>query len=183
MLLRVILSWWVCFLPSIMASFHHHCWLLSYFNCFCFLISHECNHLFGLLITLEFLSWLIILLLFIIIVFLWEQWRYFTVTVHYCYNLRLSCDSSPRMIATTHWVWWLYWKFLCRTIKLLLYIMIAFFRAQWYCFTVNIFDCYILNYCCSSSLQTIATICSYCCLYWKYFTEQLYYHHILSLFF
>ena len=62
MLLLVILSRWVCFSPSTMVSFHHHCcWLLFYFFIFGFLISHECDHSFGSLLTSKLLSWAIIL--------------------------------------------------------------------------------------------------------------------------
>ena len=60
------------------------CHFLSFF---CFLISQECNHLLGLLITLKLLLWAIILSLFIIIVFVPSQRRHLTATVVDCYIL------------------------------------------------------------------------------------------------
>ena len=61
MLLIVILSPLVCFSHRTMVSFHcHRCWLLfSVF--FGFLISHECDHSLGSLLTPKLLCWAIIL--------------------------------------------------------------------------------------------------------------------------
>ena len=96
----IILSWQVSFYPSTMESFHcHRCWLLFFVVFLCFLIPHECDHLSGLLITLEVLSWAIILLLFIIIV------------SHCCWLLYFFIVFSlPRMSAPTCWDHWLHWK-------------------------------------------------------------------------
>ena len=61
LLLLVILSQIVFFSPSMMALFHrHHCWLLFFGYFLGFLIAHECDHSFGLLLTSELLFWAII---------------------------------------------------------------------------------------------------------------------------
>ena len=57
------------FFHSTMSPFHCHCcWLLVFVVFFCFLVAHECNHLLGLLITLEVPFWAVILSLYIIII-------------------------------------------------------------------------------------------------------------------
>ena len=99
------------FSTSTLASFHHHqCWLIGFIIFLCFLISHECYHLLGLLITLEVLCWAIILLLFINI-FLQAQRCCFTITVVDCYILKFFFDSSPRMSATSRLGRCLYCKY------------------------------------------------------------------------
>ena len=108
-----------CFYPSTKVSFHRHCWQLLYFLVF---FMDECNHSLGFLITLEVLCWAIILSLYIIIIFLRAQRHCFTVTVVHCYILKFSCDSSPRMSATTCWDRWLYWNY--------------FAQRSYYCYTV-----------------------------------------------
>ena len=63
MLLVVILSRWVCFSPSTMASFHRQCcWFFVFVFGGGLLIAHECDHSFESLITYELLCWKTILL-------------------------------------------------------------------------------------------------------------------------
>ena len=58
-------------------------------------------------------------------VFLWTQWRRFTVTVVYCYFSSFFFVSSLPMSATTHWVRWLYGKY--------------FAERSYYCYISSLF--------------------------------------------
>ena len=102
LLILELLLWEIVLYPYIiiiftrtMASFHlHHCWLL-YFEVF---------YNYSSLMTAttcwdgwfhwKLLCWAIKLLLCIMIVFLWSQWRHFTITIVDCYILRFLCNSS-----------------------------------------------------------------------------------------
>ena len=81
--------------------FHcHHCLLLYFKFSMSFLFTDEYDRLFGSLITSELLLWAVVLSPYIIIVFIPEQWRGFTVTVvdSYilnCYMIPLICWMQP----------------------------------------------------------------------------------------
>ena len=61
LLLLVILSWWVFSSPSTMVLLHCQCcWLLLFGWFFYFIIAHEFDQSFGLMLTSELLCWVII---------------------------------------------------------------------------------------------------------------------------
>ena len=67
----------------------------------CFLPTYECDHLLGSLITLKVICWEITLALFIIFIFLPEQWLCITITIDYCYCMSSVFVYYPTMSVTT----------------------------------------------------------------------------------
>ena len=87
------ISWF--FSPSTMVLFYrHHCWLLYFEVSLSFLLTDDCDRSFRSLLTSELIFWAILLSPYIIIVFLPEKWRGFTITVVDCYILKFSMIPS-----------------------------------------------------------------------------------------
>ena len=153
----VILSQWVCFSPITMSSLHRRRCQLSFFLVYIgFLIDHECEHSFRLLLTSELFCCDLIIAIYhnsfppkILTSFHRNRCQLLYFEVFY--------NSSSLVTATTCWDGWLHWKLLFWAIKLSLYIIIVFLRAQWCRFNVTIVDCFILKFLCHSSSQMSAT--------------------------
>ena len=95
-----------CFYPSTIASFHRHrCWLLYLEVFIWFLPMDDCNHLLGLMITLEVLYWVIILSLY----WYYDRWlhlKYFDEQSYSNFILFITNHQNRKkwQVINLHWI-------------------------------------------------------------------------------
>ena len=143
------------------------CSLLYFEFSLSILLTYECHHSFGLLITLELLNWVVLLSPYIIVFFLPAEWRIFTVTIVDCYVFNCFYYYFSWLTATViltdefhHSFGLLHTSELISWVVLLSpYIIVVFLLEKWRIFTVTIVDCYVLKCLYDSSSWVTATTC------------------------
>ena len=145
------------------------------------LLTYEWNHLFGSLLTLELIFWVIVLLPYIniffshqngvvsplplLIVIFWS-FLWFLLMDDCNYSLGVADYTGNYFSERSNYR----------------YVSWFFLLAKWCRFTVTVVDCYILKFICHYSSRMGATTCSDRCLHRKFFAERSYYHHTSSFF-